>query len=318
MAIAVDVFSGFLGAGKTMLIKKMISEGVYEKDLAIIENEFGEVAIDGIYLKESGVQIKEIASGCICCSVTGDFKQAILELTEQYPIKRIIIEPSGVAALSDVLKVFKESALREKLVLNRVITVVDTTRFEMYQTNFSAFYKNQIQNAKTIVLSRTQLVTHAELEIVVKQIRALNHTVAIVTTPWDKLSASVIANANEENFKEELIKKVRQNARSIKKVAGVVRNTSAHDVFDTFGINMLSVFDEDKINYMLKALQDTAKYGEILRAKGIICNTKDKWIEFDYVTGECEVRATKPYYTGKLCVIGTRLNKKALQQLLEG
>ncbi len=318
MPIAIDIFSGFLGAGKTMLIKKMISEGVYVKDLAIIENEFGEVAIDGAYLEENCVQIKEIASGCICCSVVGDFKQAILEVIERYPVKHIIIEPSGVAALSDILKVFKERSFEEKLILHRVITVVDVMRFEMYQANFSAFYKNQIQNAKTIVLSRTQLISKEQLQKLVQQIKALNSGAAIVTTPWEELDGKVIAQASDGSFKEELIKKVRQGHRSIKQVTLLAANTLAHNTFDSFGIENLMIFDESKIKDMLKQLQDTEKYGEILRAKGIICNTKGKWIQFDYVTGECEVRETKPYYTGKLCVIGTHLKKEVLAELFKG
>ncbi len=318
MPVAIDIFSGFLGAGKTMLIKKMISEGVYVKDLAIIENEFGEVAIDGAYLEENCMQIKEIASGCICCSVVGDFKQAILEVIERYPVKHIIIEPSGVAALSDILKVFKEKIFEEKLILHRVITVVDVMRFEMYQTNFSAFYKNQIQNARTIVLSRTQLIPKEQLQKLVQQIKALNSGAAIVTTPWEALDGKVIAQANEESFKEELIKKVRQGRRSIKQAKLLTASTLAHDTFDSFGIDNLMIFDESKIKDMLDQLQDDKKYGEVLRAKGIICNTKGKWIQFDYVPGECEVRETKPYYTGKLCVIGTRLKKEALAELFKG
>lgn len=317
MPIAVDVFSGFLGAGKTMLIKKLISEGAYEKDLAIIENEFGEVAIDGMYLEENCMQIKEIYSGCICCAVTGDFKKAIMEVIEAYPVKRIIIEPSGVASLSDVLKVFRESELKEKLIVERIITVVDVSRFEMYKTNFSAFYKNQIQYAKTIVLSRTELLPKEQLEKVIKEIRSLNAAAPIVTTPWNEVDGITIAKAGEDWLKEELIKKINQNSRSIKRVTMTSQKPAARDVFDSFGIDTLQVLDENKLKIFLHNLQNEAVYGEVLRAKGIVCLAKGKWVQFDYVDGEYEIRESKPYYTGKLCVIGMVLKKDALAEFFK-
>lgn len=317
MLIKVDIFSGFLGAGKTMLIKKMISEGVYLKDLAIIENEFGEVAIDGEYLKDSGVQIKEIASGCICCSVAGDFKEAILEIIEKYSVKEMIIEPSGVAALSDVLKVFGESIFENKVVLNRVITLVDAIRFEMYYNNFNTFYKNQIQNAKTIVLSRTQHISQEALLQCIKKIKMLNPKAPIVTTPWKELEASMIAQAVPESLEEELIGQVRRGKRSVKRAVTGSPSLAAREVFDSFGQESLSPFEPNKLQQCLNELKNTAKYGEILRAKGIVSNTKGKWFQFDYVTDEYELREVKPYYTSKLCVIGTRLNKEALGKLFE-
>ncbi|MDF2614301.1 MAG: cobalamin biosynthesis protein CobW [Clostridia bacterium] len=317
MPIAVDIFSGFLGAGKTMLIKKLISEGVYEKDLAIIENEFGEVAIDGTYLEESCAQIKEIYSGCICCSVSGDFKKAILDVLENYHVRRIIIEPSGVASLSDVLKVFKEDVLKEKLILGRIITVVDVSRFEMYRTNFSAFYKNQIQYAKTIVLSRMELLKKEQLEKVINEIRGLNASASIVTTPWSEMDGQMIAEADENSLKEELVKKMSQNIRGMKKVASAVQRPHAHDVFDTYGMNTLEIFAENKLRSLLSSLKDSSAYGEVLRAKGIVHVAKGKWVQFDYVNGEYEIRESKPYYTGKLCVIGTGLKKEALAELFK-
>jgi G3E family GTPase len=318
MSIAVDIFSGFLGAGKTMLIKKMIAEAVYEKELAIIENEFGEVAIDGAYLEESCMQIKEIYSGCICCSVAGNFKEAIEELMKSYELKRIIIEPSGVASLSDVLKVFKDNTFKDKVKIDRVITVADASRFEMYKNNFTAFYKNQIEYAKTIVFSRTQALDAKQIEKLVSEVRGINKTAAIVTTPWDQLDAKVIAEAREEAIKEELVRKVSQNRRSIKSVAGLVHNAQAAEVFDSVGIEPFMIQDEKRLKYMLDSLKNESAYGEVLRAKGIVCAAKGRWLQFDYVAGEYELRESRPYYTGKACIIGAKLKKQALEQLFKG
>lgn len=318
MPISVAVFSGFLGAGKTKLIKKMISEGIYGKDLVIIENEFGEVPIDGAYLQEHDIQIKEIASGCICCSVTGDFKQAILDIVSQHPIKQMIIEPSGVAALSDVIKIFKEDEFKERFHLDSVITVIDAIRFEMYLSNFNAFYKNQIQNARTIVLSRTQFIEQEKLQQIVDTLKHLNGQATVITTPWEQLSAKGMIQGNDIKFKEELIKQVTKRTRTIKKVSSVNPIPTAHEVFDSFGIEVLKAVDKEEIDSKLKSLQNDAQYGEILRAKGIATTTKGEWIQFDYVQGEYEIRPMSPYYTTKLCIIGVNLKKEALSQLFNG
>ena len=317
MPIAVDVFSGFLGAGKTKLIKKLISEGVYEKGLVIIENEFGEVAIDGAYLAETNVKIKEIYSGCICCSVAGDFKKVILEVMQSYPISRLIIEPSGVAKLSDVLKIFKEAELKERLRLDRIFTVVDSTRFELYRRNFNIFYQNQIEHANTIILSRTQQLSEYQLENVAKGIRTINGNAPLVTTPWDGLDGQTILTASEEGLKEELVRKVAQTRRGVRKVSASQSSGSASEIFESYGIERLKPFEENQLTYLLECLKKTEVYGEILRAKGILPVSKGKWLQFDYVPEEYEIRHSKPYYTGKLCVIGTRLNKKALEALFK-
>ncbi len=314
--IQVDIFSGFLGAGKTMLIKKMIANQVYNKDTAIIENEFGEVAIDGAYLEGSGIQVKEIYSGCICCSVSGDFKQAIGEVIKNYPVKQIIIEPSGVASLSDVLKIIKDGSFKDKLILNRVITVIDGTRFEMYRNNFSAFYLNQIQHAKTLIVSRSQFLGAGEIQHIISEIEKLNSKAAIITTPWEILHGRAIAEASKDSIKEELIRKVSMTRRNIKSVTGM-QQPPAREVFDSVGIEGLNPHDKTVMEQILGTFENSNTYGEILRAKGIFSSQQGKWYQFDYVPGEYEIRETQPYYTSKLCIIGKGLKKEALVRLFQ-
>lgn len=316
MRAVVDVFSGFLGAGKTMLIKKMIADSVYQKDFAIIENEFGEVAIDGDYLKGSCMQIKEIHSGCICCSVAGSFKEALCEVILRYSPKRIIIEPSGVASLSDVLKVFEDKQVSDKCVLGRVITVVDAVRFEMYKNNFNMFYKNQIQHAKAVVLSRSQLIDEEKLSRVTRQIGELNAKASVVTTPWELFSGQMIVTAAEENFKEQVSKKISLEKRSISKASFAVKTIAAQEVFDSLGLDYVEKIDEKDLIHHLNHLKN-GSFGNVLRAKGILALSNGKWAEFDFVAGEFEVREAKPYYARKLCIIGTNLKKEALRALFK-
>jgi len=208
MKVKIDIFSGFLGAGKTMLIKKLLREFFKNEKIALIENEFGEVGIDGAILKKSNIDVKEINAGCICCSVASDFNSAIKEVISKYKPQRIIIEPSGVGKLSEVLKVCKNEDIKKIAEINSIITVVDSTKAEIYIKNFSEFYKNQIQNARTLVLSRTQNLSNEKIITVCEKLTMLNDTAKIITTPWDQISGEKIASIVEEVGNNTMLKQV--------------------------------------------------------------------------------------------------------------
>lgn len=313
MAIQLDVFSGFLGSGKTTLIKKLIEERIYNAKAVIIENEFGEVSVDGKILKDSNLNVKELSSGCICCSLSGDFKKAIQEVIEKYSPERIIIEPSGVGKLSDILKVVKESELRSVINLNMLITIVDGLKFHLYLANFGDFYKNQIANCKTVIISRSQMLSEKKLIEISKEIVKINASANIVTTPWDKLSGSNIVDAAEQRDiilnKVNIIKKPQNIGVLRKESAG-----SARDVFDSWGFESPRIFNRSTLEKILPRLENTI-FGNVVRAKGIVKTGQDTWIQFDYVPGEFEVKATSPDYATRICVIGTELNKGSLSQL---
>lgn len=342
MKTKIDIFSGFLGAGKTMLIKKLINEKLYTENIVIIENEFGEVGIDGNIFKKTNIEVKEINSGCICCTIAGDFKRAIEEVIEKYKPNRIIIEPSGVGKLSDVLNVIKDPELRNKLIVNMVITVIDVLRFEMYSTNFGEFYKNQIINASTIILSRTQNTTAEKLEKIVAAVRSLNEKANIITTAWDNLNGATIVEVAEKDTKQDLMEKVNLLKRTTGKVTVRMQsntNTNTHyvgtsnhsvdasnhyvdasnhcadEVFTTWGIETPKIFNELNLKRIFARLTDSAVHGVILRAKGIVQVGHTEWVQFDYVPDEFQIRATTPEYTGRICVIGSNLKKDNLKNL---
>ncbi len=320
MRTKIDVFSGFLGAGKTMLIKKLINEKLLNENMVIIENEFGEVGIDGSILRKSNIEVKEINAGCICCTISGDFKNAIKEVINKYKPSRIIIEPSGVAKLSEVLAVCKDEELKELVTMNMSITVIDVLKFDSYIKNFGEFYKNQIINAKTIVLSRTQKASAEKVSKAVERIQSINSVANIVTTNWDDISAEKIIHIAEGDFNQtskqdsleqvNLIKKP-LNGAMIKRAA----NHSANEVFQTWGVETPKVISKETLNDILYEIKNDKLYGTVLRAKGIIQSSESSWIQFDYVPEEIEMRATTPDYTGRLCVIGSGLNKENLKTL---
>jgi G3E family GTPase len=316
MKTKLDIFSGFLGAGKTMLIKKLLNEKLIDEKIVIIENEFGEVGIDGSILRKSNIEVKEINAGCICCSVSEDFDKAIKEVIDKYHPNRIIIEPSGVAKLSEIIAACKVKELRELVSINMVITVVDVLKLEMYIANFSEFYKNQISNAKTIILSRTQKASEEKVLRAVEKIQSLNNRANIITASWDMLKGNRIIEIAEEDFtppsleEVNLLKKPITGAMIKKKT-----NHSANEVFQTWGIETPKSFSKETLNNILHKIKNEKLYGEVLRAKGIIQISESEWIQFDYVPEELEMRSTTPDYIGRVCVIGSNLDKENLKTL---
>ena len=365
----IDIVSGFLGAGKTTLIKKLLAEAFPGEKLVLIENEFGEISIDGGFLKESGVQISEMAAGCICCSLVGDFHQALKDVQAQFHPDRILIEPSGVGKLSDVIVAVENTAAEtDDMKLNSFVTVADATKVKVYMKNFGEFYNNQIESAGTIVLSRTQKMSQEKLESAVAMLREKNPGAAILTTPWDQLDGKTILAAIEKvSLADELLARMRAEHEADEAEHehehhhhdhgheheehehhhdhdheghehhhGHEEHEHHHDhehghecddpncschhhhhadeVFTSWGRETPKVFAQADIERILTAL-DSGGYGRILRAKGIVNGEGGKWIEFDFVPEEHEVRAGHPDYTGRLCVIGAELKEDKLSQL---
>ena len=333
----IDIFSGFLGAGKTTLIKKLIAEAYSGEKLVLIENEFGEINIDGGFLKESGIEISEMSAGCICCSLVGDFNKALKEVVAQFHPDRILIEPSGVGKLSDVI-VAVERTVDEcpgELKLNSYVTVADASKVKVYMKNFGEFYNNQIEAAGTIILSRTQKLSQEKLEAAAAMLREKNPDAAILTTPWDELDGKTILSAVEKvSLSDELLEKMRRE-HEIEEAEHEHEHHHHHhdgkecddpecechhhhhhhadDVFSSWGKETPKKFSKEALEDMLHKL-DSGDYGHILRAKGIV-NGEDGWLEFDYVPEEHEVRAGHPDYTGRLCVIGAELKEDGLAEL---
>ena len=348
----IDIISGFLGAGKTTLIKKLLAQAFQGEKLVLIENEFGEISIDGGFLKESGVQISEMSSGCICCSLVGDFGKALREVQAQFHPDRILIEPSGVGKLSDVIVAVQNTIADEpEMTLNSFTTVADATKVKVYMKNFGEFYNNQIESAGAIILSRTQKVSQEKLEAAVAMLREKNPDAAILTTPWDDLDGKVILSAMEKvSLADELLAKMRAEHEAEEAEHAHEHhhdhehehehkhdhehehhhdhdhecddpNCSCHhhhhhadEVFTSWGKETPKTFQRADIDRILTAL-DSGEYGKILRAKGIVGGTDGAWIEFDYVPEEHDVRAGHPDYTGRLCVIGAELKEDKLAEL---
>ena len=341
----IDIVSGFLGAGKTTLIKKLLAEAYKGEKLVLIENEFGEINIDGGFLKESGIQISEMSAGCICCSLVGDFNKALKDVESQFHPDRILIEPSGVGKLSDVI-VAVENTVKDvpEMKLNSFVTVADATKVKVYMKNFGEFYNNQIEAAGTIILSRTQKMTQEKLEAAVSMLREKNADAAIITTPWDELNGKAILSAIEKvSLADELLEKMRAEHEADEHEHHHHHhdgeecddpNCSCHhhdheheehehehhhhhhadEVFTSWGKETPKVYTQADIDRILTAL-DSGDYGAILRAKGIVNGTDGAWIEFDYVPEEHEIRARHPDYTGRLCVIGSNLKEEKLAEL---
>ena len=320
----IDIFSGFLGAGKTTLIKKLIAEAYAGEKLVLIENEFGEINIDGGFLKESGIEISEMSAGCICCSLVGDFNKALREVVEQFHPDRILIEPSGVGKLSDVI-VAVERTVDEcpELKLNSYVTVADASKVKVYMKNFGEFYNNQIEAAGTIILSRTQKLSQEKLEAAAALLREKNPDAAILTTPWDELDGKTILSAIEKvSLSDELLEKMRRehhhhhhDGEECDDPACECHHHHHHadDVFSSWGKETPKLYSKAALDDILTKL-DSGDYGHILRAKGIV-NGEGGWLEFDYVPEEHEVRAGHPDYTGRLCVIGAELKEDKLAEL---
>ena len=331
----IEIISGFLGAGKTTLIRKMLKEVFAGEKIVLIENEFGEIGIDGGFLKEAGIQITEMNSGCICCSLVGDFGAALKEVIEAYAPDRILIEPSGVGKLSDVTKAVQGVAAQEPVELNSSVTVVDGQKCRMYMKNFGEFFNNQVEHAGTIVISRTQKMTEEKLEACVKMLREKNEKATIITTPWEELKGEQILAAMQHQdllMKEEL--EIHEHGshgdhdHSHMHDHGDDCTCGCHDhdhhhhhhadeVFASWGREAPHRYSEEKLRGILKALSDSDEYGIILRAKGIVPCTDGGWLHFDMVPEEAEVRRGEADYTGRLCVIGSHLDGEGLEKLFE-
>ena len=341
----IDIISGFLGAGKTTLIKKLLQEGFQGEKLVLIENEFGEIGIDGGFLKDAGVEITEMNSGCICCSLVGDFSTALKEVLEKYSPDRVIIEPSGVGKLSDVIKAVQKIEDAD-LLLNSFVTVADAGKCKMYMKNFGEFFNNQIEYANTIVLSRTQNMKQEKLETCVQLIREHNENATVITTPWDDISGAKIVEAMEkkDSFTEDLMKEAEvcpecghhhehgetcdhdhhehHHDEDGHCCCGHDHDHEhghdhhhADDVFTSWGVETPHKFTTDEMKAILEKLANTEEYGIILRAKGIVPNADGTWIYYDLVPGEYELRTGEPEITGKVCVIGTKLAEDKLKEV---
>ena len=356
------IFSGFLGAGKTTLIKKLIKDVYSGQKIVLIENEFGEIGIDGGFMKEAGIVVNEINSGCICCSLVGDFDAALKEVVEKYAPDMIIIEPSGVGKLSDVIKSVQDVADSVQLELTSSVAVVDAKKAKMYMRTFGEFYENQIANATTIVLSRTQLITEEKLDACIELIRKYNDKASIITTPWDEIDGKVIVQAMEgkDALLAELVEEYNHDhehehhdhhEHDENCTCGCHEHEHDHhehehehdhhehdenctcgchdhdhehhhghhhadDIFTSWGKETPKKYDEATIKHILEELsKEDSPYGVVLRSKGIVPATDGEWIHFDMVPEEFEIRRGGADYTGRLCVIGTQLDEKALEEL---
>lgn len=367
--IKVDIISGFLGAGKTTLIKKLISEVFAGQKIVLIENEFGEIGIDGGFLKDAGINITEMNSGCICCSLVGDFGKALKEVAEQFSPDRIIIEPSGVGKLSDVRRAVEGAMEEAGLVLNALTTVADATKIKMYMKNFGEFYNNQIESAATVILSRTQKLSEEKQLAAAALIREKNPNATIITTPWDELTGAQILSAMEgtdvlaQMLLEETMQHTHEEEDDEECCCGHDHEHHHHDhddeecccghdhdedhehhhhhheegdecccdhdheghhhhhhhhadeVFTSWGKETPRKYTKDELEQILKALSDEETYGIVLRAKGMLPAADGSWLHFDFVPEEYEIRTGAADYTGRFCVIGSKLQEQKLEKL---
>ena len=329
----IDIISGFLGAGKTTLIKKLLSEAFAGEQVVLIENEFGEIGIDGGFLKEAGIEIREMNSGCICCSLVGDFGEALKEVITTYQPDRIIIEPSGVGKLSDVIKAVQKVENEVDITLNSFTTVVDVTKCKMYMKNFGEFFSNQIEYAGTVILSRTDTpkATDDKVQTAVELIRSLNKKAAVITTPVEQLSGEKILDTMEHNrsLEKELMEEeacpVCGGHHHDHEGCGCGHDHHheghehhhhhADEVFTSWGRETIKAYTQEEIQKILDTLSTDDSYGMILRAKGMVAGKDGQWIYFDMVPGEYEVRTGAPEYTGRICVIGAKINEEKLEKL---
>ena len=368
----VDIISGFLGAGKTTLIKKLLKEVYANQQVVLIENEFGEIGIDGGFLKEAGINITEMNSGCICCSLVGDFGKALKEVTEKYHPDRIIIEPSGVGKLSDVRKAVEDAAEAAQLEVNSLITVANAAKIKMYMRTFGEFYNNQVENAGAIILSRTQSMTEEKQMEAAALVREKNPNAVIITTPWDELTGQQILDAIEgtHSLAKELMEEHEHEHEHHHHDGecgcghdhdheehehhhehhhdgecgcghdhdhedhehehhydenGVCSCGHHHDhdhhhhhadeVFTSWGKETPRKYSRDELEHILKTLNEAEDLGMVLRAKGMLPCTDGTWMHFDLVPGEYEIRTGAADYTGRLCVIGSKLKEEKLEEL---
>ena len=356
----IDIISGFLGAGKTTLIKKLLQEALNGQKVVLIENEFGEIGIDGGFLKDAGIQITEMNSGCICCSLVGDFGAALKKVVEQYHPDRIIIEPSGVGKLSDVIAAVMNVAGDIDLDLNSFVTVADATKCKMYMKNFGEFYNNQVESANTIILSRTQGMKEEKLAQAVSMIQEKNAKAKIITTPWDELTGEQILAVMEQghSLAEELMEEAMKlheeeehehhhhdddddhehehhhhhhdhdehhhdhDEHDEECTCGCHDHDHHHhhhadEVFTSWGKETPRKYTKEELDEILVKLSEETEFGIILRAKGMLPAADGTWLYFDLVPGEYEIRNGAPDYTGRLCVIGSKMDTDKLEKLFK-
>lgn len=326
----IDIISGFLGAGKTTLIKKLLSEGFKGEQVVLIENEFGEIGIDGGFLKEAGIEIREMNSGCICCSLVGDFGKSLHEVVDTYHPDRILIEPSGVGKLSDVIKAVQDVQDEIDAELNSFTTVVDVTKCKIYRKNFGEFFSNQIEYAGAVILSRTDKAKPEKIQESVALLRELNEKAPIITTPIEQLPGEKILEAMEssKSLEEELLAEVAHEAHEHHHDhdhecgCGCGHHHHDHeghhhadDVFTSWGVETAHKFSEEELRDILDKLAKGGEYGEVLRAKGIVTPVEGEWFHFDLVPEETELRRGAADYTGRICVIGANLNEEKIKEL---
>mgnify|MGYP001042840513 CR=1 FL=1 len=381
MATKIDIISGFLGAGKTTLIKKLLKEAYADEQVVLIENEFGEIGIDGGFLKEAGIQIREMNSGCICCSLVGDFGTSLKEVVDKYHPDRILIEPSGVGKLSDVIKAVQGVQGDVDIVLNSYTTVVDAKKCKMYMRNFGEFFDNQVEYAGAIIMSRTDIVDEAKAQAAMELLREINPKAAIITTPIEELEGAKILEVMEhpvsleqEMMEEEVCPECghvhehghhhhdheeHEHHHDHECGCGHDHEHEEHEhhhhdhecgcghdheheehehhhhdhecgcghdhhdhhhhhadeVFTSWGRETIKKYTRENLEKILETLSETEEYGVILRAKGMLPAEDGTWIYFDMVPEETEIRSGAPEYTGRLCVIGSKLNEDKLAEL---
>lgn len=329
----IDIISGFLGAGKTTLIKKLLSEAFKGEQVVLIENEFGEIGIDGGFLKESGIEIREMNSGCICCSLVGDFGKSLREVVDTYHPDRILIEPSGVGKLSDVIKAVQDVQGDIDAVLNSFSTVVDVTKCRIYRKNFGEFFSNQIEYAGAVILSRTDKAKPEKVEESVALLRELNSKAPFITTPIAQLPGEKILETMEsgKTLEEELLDEIicpecghhhehgeccgHDHGHGHHHHHDHEGHHHADEVFTSWGRETIHTYTKEQISDILRTLEEDHSYGNVLRAKGMVAGADGEWIYFDMVPGEHEVRAGAPEYTGRICVIGAELAEEKLAEL---
>ena len=348
----IDIISGFLGAGKTTLIKKLLAEAYSGEKIVLIENEFGEISIDGGFLQGSGVQISEMSSGCICCSLVGDFGEALRDVRAKYAPDRIVIEPSGVGKLSDVIRAVEDVAKEDKeIVLNSFITVADAGKCKVYMKNFGEFFNNQVEHAGCIILSRTGKLSEEKIAAAVALLREHNASATVITTPWEQLDGKQILAAMERTsaeFVHELAERMEHEHEEECDDPDCACHHHHHEhdhehdhdhehehhhdhdhdhehhhhhhghdadeIFASWGVETPKSFPAAELERILTALDD-GSYGKIVRAKGIVSGGDGKWLHFDYVPEEHEVREGAADVTGRLCVIGGELAEDRLKAL---
>ena len=340
--VKIDIISGFLGAGKTTLIKKLLKEAFEGEQVVLIENEFGEIGIDGGFLKDAGIEIREMNSGCICCSLVGDFGASLKEVVEKYHPDRILIEPSGVGKLSDVIKAVQGVEEDVDIQLNSYTTVVDAKKCKMYMRNFGEFFDNQVQYAGAIIMSRTDIVDEKKAMESMELLRSINEKAAIITTPIEKLDGKKILEVMEHpvSLADELLKEEHEHHHhhdhdeecdcghdhdhehhhDHDEECGCGHHHDHHhhhadEVFTSWGRETIKKFTREGLEKMLESLSASEEYGVILRAKGMLPAEDGTWIYFDMVPEETEIREGSPEYTGRLCVIGSKLNEEKLAKL---